>query len=85
MSDLVERLREAADWATGPQDEPAPDWDALLREAADEIERLKPKPPSPNRIQIQMHGPPPGHDGYVPRAMVDEAYALGLKRGRSGW
>lgn len=38
MSDIVERLRAASTWSKR-QDSPAPDWDALLAEAADRIER----------------------------------------------
>lgn len=38
MTDIVERLRTAAGWAWN-QDGPAPDWDDLLAQAADEIER----------------------------------------------
>jgi len=36
MSDLVDRLRAASIWSQR-QDEPAPDWDALLAEAADRL------------------------------------------------
>lgn len=37
---LTHRLRDAAEWVEH-QEEPAPDWDGLLREAADEIESLR--------------------------------------------
>lgn len=37
---LVDCLRAAAGWVDH-QTDPAPDWDALLTEAADEIERLR--------------------------------------------
>lgn len=37
---LVDRLRDAVGWVER-QDTPAPDWDGLLAEAADEIERLR--------------------------------------------
>lgn len=37
---LTDRLRDAAGWVER-QNTPAPDWDALLAEAADEIERLR--------------------------------------------
>lgn len=39
MSNLPARLRDAADWVHH-QDMPAPDWDALLAEAADAIDDL---------------------------------------------